>query len=149
MKQVLTSLALVLILFTANAQVASEIKIPENGVMNQFSDWKTQEVSFDDGIKLTIEYRVALIKQKAFACTYSLEVKNNSDIKLKVRVKNQYFDGIVKRTFSEEAKETIKPGKTTAFTTIAQGCKKEKGEEQTPYQRCFACGCSFSIYVSK
>ncbi len=133
----------------AQAQVATGIKASPEGKMGEFSEWKKVDVSFDDGGKATIEYRIALATRKGIGCHYDLEVKNTSDITLTVRMKSSYYDKLVKSQFGEEIKEKLKAGKSVVGRLIAQGCKKEKGSNADDYASCIACDFEASIYVSK
>ena len=134
---------------TCKAQVVSGVKPSPNGKMGEFTEWTKVDVSFDDGTKAQIEYRIALVKRKGIACHYTCEIKNNSEIKLNVRIKSSYYDKLVKGNYGEEVKDKLKPGKILAGLLVAQGCKKEKDVEKDDYGHCMACEFGVSIYVSK
>lgn len=148
-KFLLCSFALVLAAFVAEAQVATDIKPAADGKMGEYGDWKKVDVSFDDGVSATIEYRVRLATRKGIGCHYDLEVKNTSSIKLNVRGKSSYYDKLVKSQFGDEAKETLKPDKSVVMRFVAQGCKKEKGADLDDYGHCMACDFGLAIHVSK
>ena len=133
----------------AGAQVVSSIRPPETAKIGEFTEWQTVEVSFDDGTKANIEYRSGLMKRKGIACHYTVEVKNNSDQKLDIRMKSSYYDKLVKGNFGDEIKETLKPGKAIAGIFIAQGCRKEKDVEKSDEGHCFACDFGVNLFVKK
>lgn len=133
--------SLLLLGVTANAQEEFKLEVSKEGKMGDYTEWTKKELVFGDGTKASVEYRMGLYNRKGIACYYNVEVKNTSDIKLKVKAKNHYYDKLVKRNFSEEAEESVKPGNTVVLTSIAQGCKKEKDapDDRTDYQHCTAC----------
>lgn len=133
----------------SQAQVVSGVRPPADGKMGEFTPWTKLTVSFDDNTTADIEYRIALVKRKGIGCHYQIEVKNNSTIKLTVKFKSSYYDKLVKSSFGEERKGSIKPGKILEGTLIAQGCRKEKGEEKDDYGICSACEFGVTIFVSK
>jgi hypothetical protein len=149
MKKIIFTLALLTCLNIVNAQIVSGLKPPADGKMEAFTEWVKSDVTFDDNTTAVVEYRIALVNRKGIACHYNVEVKNNSDLKLKIRLKSSYYDKLVKGNYGDEIKETLKPGKTLAGRMIAQGCKKEKGTETDDYGHCMACDFGVSIYVSK
>ena len=131
------------------AQVASNVRPPENSKMGEFSEWQKVEASFDDGSKATIEYRSVLAKRMGVGCHYDVEVKNTSTTKLTIQFKSSYYDKLVKGNYGDEASETLKPDKSVSVRFVAQGCKKEKGVEKDDYGHCFACEFGVNISVSK
>ena len=149
MKKALLFAAMSLLFTRLEAQIISNITAPEMGEMGQYSEWKKAGVSFEDNTTAEIEYRVALVDKKGIGCHYSLEVKNLSDIKLKIRMKSNYYDKLVKGYYGDEIEESLKPGKTVQGRFVGQGCKKEKGVEQEDYEQCMACGLSLLIEVTK
>jgi hypothetical protein len=139
-----------IISFCVNAQTVSAVKPDPEKKMGEYSDWKISEVKFEDGTTATIEYRLALIARKGIACHYDFEVKNTSSANVKVKLKSSYSDKLVKGLFHEEAKESLKAGKSVVARFIAQGCKKDKGAaELEPYAQCMACNFYVDITVSK
>lgn len=150
MKKILLCIAL--FYFSGNllfAQVVSSIRPDANGEMDKFSEWKTSEVVFEDGKKANFEYRIALVKKKMLACHYELEIKNTSEEKLEFTVKSHYYDKLVKSNFGDKSKEKIKPGKTTNFHFVAQGCKKDKGTDRSDFEHCMSCEFYMEIFVEK
>lgn len=149
MKKILFLAFILVATLGVQAQVVTGLRTEEGGKMGEYTEWKKSTVIFDDNSTAEIEYRIALIKRKGIACHYDVEVKNNSDIKITVRIKSSYYDKLVKGNYGEEAKETLKAGKSVVAHTIAQGCKKEKDVEKDDYEHCMACEFGVSIYVSK
>lgn len=147
--KLLVFILLCVIGISSKAQVVSGLKAPSPGEMGKFTEWQSVDVKFDDGTSAKIEYRIALAMRKGIACHYDLEVKNNSDQKVKVRLKSNYYDKFVKSYFGEEIKETLKPGKGITGRLIAQGCKKDKGSKAEDYDLCTSCDFSASIFVEK
>lgn len=133
----------------AHAQVVTGVRPAPDATFGQWSDWKTVEVSFDDGTLLNIEYRLVLASRKGMACNYDVEVKNPSDIKLDVTFVYQYYDKLVKKDFAEKEKVSLKPGKTGQSHITVQGCKKDKGSTLDGEALCHACDFGVDIYVSK
>lgn len=131
------------------AQVVSGLKPPADGKMEQFTEWTKADVTFEDNTTATIEYRVALVARKGIGCHYALEVRNTSNEKLKVRMKSNYYDKLVKSHFGDEIEETLKPGKEVAGKFVGQGCKKEKGVEMEDFELCISCDLTLSIFVTK
>ncbi|MCC7233206.1 MAG: hypothetical protein IT242_09700 [Bacteroidia bacterium] len=148
-KKVQLTIAICLAAAGLRAQVVSGIKPLPEGKMGEFTEWKKQEITFEDKSTASIEYRVALVARKGIGCHYDLEVKNTSDQKLNVRLKSNYYDKLVKSYFGDEIKETLKPGKTVSGRFVGQGCRKEKGVERDDYGHCIACDFSLSIFVEK
>jgi hypothetical protein len=148
-KQILIVSFLFVAVLCVNAQVETNIKPEANGKMGEYGEWKKVDVSFDDGSAATVEYRVRLANRKGIGCHYDLEVKNTSAEKLNVRGKSSYYDQLVKSNFGDEAKESLKPGKSVEIRFIAQGCKKEKGADRDDYGHCMACEFGIDLYVSK
>lgn len=134
---------------TAFSQVATGIKASSDKKMGEFTDWKKVDVSFDDGSAATIEYRIALATRKGIGCHYDIEIKNTSDITLKVIAEASYYDKLVKGNFSAAADEKLKAGKSFVARLIAQGCKKDKGSDLDDYATCLACEFEASIRVIK
>jgi hypothetical protein len=149
LKQFIGTIVLVFVAVISRAQVVSDIKPSAEGKMGEFTAWTPIEVSFDDGTKAPIEYRIRLATRKGIGCHYDLEVVNKSDIKLNVRLKSSYYDKLVKSNFGDEIKETLKPGKGVVGRLVAQGCKKDKGSDLDDYASCLACEFGASIYISK
>lgn len=149
MRKLLSMLFLLTSAMQLNAQVVSGLRPSETAKFGEYTEWQKKEVVFDDQTKAEIEYRITLVKRKGIACHYAVEIKNNSDMKLTVVIKSSYYDKLVKGNYGEQTKETIKPGKSVTATTIAQGCKKEKGTDADDYGICMACEFGVSIYVSK
>jgi hypothetical protein len=149
MKKFVGAFILIFTISLGYAQVASDIKPSASGKMGEFSTWTPVEVSFEDGTKAPIEYRIRLAMRKGIGCHYDLEVVNKSDIKLNIRLKSSYYDKLVKSNFGDEIKETLKPGKGVTGRLVAQGCKKDKGSDLDDYASCLACEFGASIYVSK
>ena len=135
--------------FFCSAQVVTELRPAKGANMGDYTEWASEEVSFDDGTKANFEYRLALVKRQGIACHFEVEIKNNSDIKLDFKIKSDYYDKLVKGEFSEETKESLKGGKSGVFKTLIQGCKKEKGVDLSDYDTCMACEYGISIYVYK
>lgn len=148
MKKLFFTLVLSLAIMGLTAQVVSNLKPPANGTMGEFSEWTKLDVNIDGNSTASIEYRIALLAKKGLGCHYALEVKNNSDIKLNVRMKSNYYDKLVKSHFGDEIKESIKPGKTVQGKFIGQGCKKDKGVEKDEYEQCIDCDLTMSIFVT-
>jgi len=149
MKRMILTIALSSAMMFSYAQVVSNLKPPVEGKIGEFTEWVKADVTFDDNTSAVIEYRIALISRKGIACHYNVEVKNNSELKLKIRLKSSYYDKLVKGNYGDEIKETLKPGKSLSGRMIAQGCKKEKGSEADDYGHCMACEFGVSIFVSK
>lgn len=123
---------------------------PVDAKFETFTDWKKMTVSFDGGQEATYEYRIALVKRKALACTYDLQIKNTSSSKLKFKVNTHYYDRLVKGNFGDKFDEKVKPGATTSFIILTQGCKADKDKkDQEDYERCMSCGLSYEIRVYK
>ncbi len=149
MKKIIATISFCLALTGLNAQVVTDLKPSDTGEMGRFTDWTQKEVSLGDNITANIEYRIALVARKGIGCHYDVEVKNNSDIKLNIRLKSSYYDKLVKGQFGDEIKESLKAGKSFTGRFVAQGCKKEKGSEMDDCGQCNACDFGVSIYVSK
>jgi hypothetical protein len=148
MKRIVGILTLAVAALTSSAQVVSDIRPPADGKMGEFTEWTKANVSWDDGSTAVIEYRVAMAKRQGVGCHYDLEIKNTSDKKLVVRGKSHYYDQLVKSNYGDEAKETLKPGKSVSMRFIAQGCKKEKGTDKDDYGMCSACDFGINIHVA-
>jgi hypothetical protein len=149
MKRLVGILTLIMAALASQAQVVKDVRPPEGGKMGEFTAWKSADVFWDDGDKATIEYRVALVNRKGIGCHYDLEIKNTSEVKLVVKGKSSFYDQLVKSNFGDEAKETLKPGKSVVMRFIAQGCKKEKGTDKDDYGVCMACDFGINIHVLK
>ena len=149
MKKIITVLSICMALTGLKAQVVNDLKPSEPGEMGKFTEWAQTKVHFEDNTTATIGYRIALVARKGIGCHYDVEVKNDSDIKLNIRLKSSYYDKLVKGQFGEEIKESLKPGKILSGRFVAQGCKKEKGVEKDDFGQCIACDFGVSIYVSK
>jgi len=149
MKTIVIALFALLLYTNGNAQVVSGLRPAADGKLEEFTPWQKTTVSFDDNTTAEIEYRIALVKKKGIACHYNVEVKNNSTLKINIRIKSSYYDKLVKGQYGEEIKETLKPGKAVVGRLVAQGCKKEKGAETDDYGTCMACDFGVSIFVSK
>ena len=137
------------ITLSAGAQVVTNIKPAPDGKIEEYGEWKTAEVVWDDGTKANVDYRIRLAARKGIGCHYDLEVKNNSSLKLEIKAKSSYYDKLVKSQFGDEGKENLKPGKSVAIRFVAQGCKKEKGVEKDDFGHCMACDFGIDLYVSK
>lgn len=132
------------------AQDETGILPPADGKFETFTEWKKVTVTFEGGGEATYEYRIALVKRKALACTYELQIKNTSSTKLKFKVNTHYFDRLVKSNFGDKFDENIKPGATTSFIILTQGCKADKDKkDQEDYERCMSCGMTYEIKVIK
>jgi hypothetical protein len=135
---------------TIHAQQESGILPPSGAKFETYTDWKKVTVSFDGGGTATYEYRIALMKRKSLACNYDLQIKNTSTEKLKFKVNTHYYDRLVKSNFGDKFDEKIKPGATTSFIILTQGCKEDKDKKnQEDYERCMSCGLSYEIQVIK
>lgn len=145
----LAYLAFFFMVFQGNSQVVSNLKPSIDGKLNEFTEWKTSETSFDDGTSATFEYRIALVARKGIGCHYDVEVKNTSSFKLEFKIKSSYYDKLVKGHYGDEIKETLKPEKSILGRFIAQGCRKEKGVEKDDFGHCMACDFDVAIYVTK
>jgi hypothetical protein len=132
------------------AQQESGILPPAESKFETFTEWKKVTSSLDGGGSGTYEYRIALIKRKALACSYDLQIKNTSTEKLEFKVKTHYYDRLTKSNFGDKYEEKIKPGATTSFIILTQGCKADKDKKDQPdYERCMSCGLSYEIDVEK
>ena len=149
MQKILTAILAMALTSGLNAQVVTGLRVPENSQMGQYTEWQTAEISFDDGTTASIDYRMAMVTRKGVACHYDVEVKNNSDLKLDIKLKSHYYDKMVKSNFGDEIKETLKPGKSLVGRLICQGCKKEKDVDTDDFGHCAACDFWVDIYVSK
>ncbi len=151
MKSLMLFIAICFTMLGANAQVVSGLMPSPDGKMGEFSEWKTVEVDFGDNTHAKIAYRIALVSRVALACNYEVEVKNDSDMKLKITMNSHYYDKLVKSHFGDEVKGVMKPGKSVMAKFRGQGCKKDKGESEAKddYTHCINCGLTVSISISK
>lgn len=133
--------------FFCSAQFVTNLRPPAKANMGDYTEWASENVTFKDGSTATIEYRLALVDRKGIGCHFDVEVKNNSDMKLDIVVKSDYYDKLVKGEFSEAAKETLKGGKSAVLRSLVQGCKKDKDVELSDYDACMACEFGISIFV--
>jgi hypothetical protein len=133
-----------------HAQAEQGVLPPANAKFETFTEWKKVTVTFDGGGEASYDYRIALTKRNALACSYELQVKNTSTTKLQFIVNTHYYDRLVKSNFGDKYDEKIKPEATTSFMILTQGCKQDKDKkDQEDYERCMSCGLSYEIKVLK
>lgn len=128
--------------------LSSTAQVTEDGILpsreaeeGTFTEWKKVESG-----DISFEYRIAFEKRKVLACYYTIEIKNNTEKKLDVRVKSHYFDKLVKQRFGDEYKAVIKPGKVAGYDVLTQGAKGDKEKKDQPdVERCLDCDFSYTI----
>jgi len=148
MKKIISILVFALALTSqAEAQVVTDIRPGPGGTIGEYGAWTKVDVLFDGEPNATIEYRVRLATRKGIGCHYDLEIKNTSNEKLNIKATSSYYDKLVKSNFGDEAKESLKAGKSVEIRFIAQGCKKEKGADVDDYGACLACEFGMNIHV--
>jgi hypothetical protein len=64
-------------------------------------------------------------------------------------MKSSYYDKLVKGYYGEEIRENMKAGDNITARFIAQGCKGEKGTENTDFETCMVCEFGIDFNVSK
>lgn len=148
MKKTISILVFVLAVASfAEGQVVSDIRPAAGGKIGEYGEWQKVDVLFDGEPSATIEYRVRLATRKGIGCHYDLEIKNTSNEKLNIKATSSYYDKLVKGNFGDEAKESLKAGKSVEIRFIAQGCKKDKGSDAEDFEVCMACEFGMNIHV--
>lgn len=132
-----------------HAQTIATIRQPKDKAMGVFTEWEKKTVEFEDKTTAEVEYRIALATRKGIGCHYDIEVKNNSDQKIIIKLDSNYYDKLVKSHFGDKIEVTLKPGKSLVGRMVAQGCKKVKDRELDDFETCMECDFFVDLLVSK
>lgn len=134
-----------LLFFFASASAQDALNKPgPNGKTGEFTPWYPATYTTKDNKVLNLEYRITLKKRTGIGCRYAVEIKNNSDQKVKGVVTFHYTTVWLPTAYNEGESFSVKPGQTAEVEYTLQGCKKQD-KSADDYKACL--DCPFEYYI--